>query len=140
MGNNCCRQQDEGDVFVVDPPAEMEDTRSYSAAQSNHLYSQSTDPQFKMEEYYEILREMQTDSLEKMRHQLKNKPEIFLLNNLVLSIQFFDNFERYRYHSFVYLQSRRKRIQGTLKYVTPLGHCQITARQILKALLVTGAS
>lgn len=65
-----------------------------SSPPSPRQNTRSTDPQQKLKEYYEILRQMQMDNLTKMRDQLKNKPDIFLLNNLILSVQFFDNFER----------------------------------------------
>lgn len=34
------------------------------------------------------------EALDRMRHQLKNDSESFLLNNILLSVQFFENYER----------------------------------------------
>lgn len=35
------------------------------------------------------------EAIDRMRHQLKNDSEAFLLNNILLSVQFFENYERY---------------------------------------------
>lgn len=92
MGNNCCRDQGENwlEGTGVDDGLQM----SNLPTTASRPKSSWSDPQRKTAEYYDILRQMQTDNLQKMREQLKKKPELFLLNNLVLSIQFFDNFQR----------------------------------------------
>lgn len=40
------------------------------------------------------LRSFDDDAIERMRYQLKNDCDAFLLNNILLSVQFFENFER----------------------------------------------
>ena len=52
------------------------------------------DPQRAANEYHQILNDMQSENLMLLREQLKKKPELFVLNNLVMSIQFFENFDR----------------------------------------------
>lgn len=96
MGNKCCRQQDDGGLISSDRPFEMEErgTTYLGAVTNNDLQPDAINPQSKLDEYYDILRDMQQDNLAKMREQLKKQPDIFLLNNLILSIQFFDNFDR----------------------------------------------
>jgi hypothetical protein len=94
MGNNCCHGQSadgfgtEGSVDVQAVP------RSSLIRSSRHDDFVSRNPQQKINEYNEILRENQMDNLNKMRENLKKRPDIFLLNNVILSIQFFDNFDR----------------------------------------------
>ncbi len=54
----------------------------------------TSEPQRKMADYLRIIRQAQAENLAEMREHLKKRPDLFVLNNLILSIQFFDNFER----------------------------------------------
>jgi hypothetical protein len=91
MGNNCCHGQSEP---VLD--FETEDVQAVpgSSVTRRPRHDDFRNPQQKINEYQEILRENQMDSLNKMRENLKKRPEVFLLNNVILAIQFFDNFDR----------------------------------------------
>lgn len=40
------------------------------------------------------LRSFDDEAIERMRYQLQNDCDAFLLNNILLSVQFFENFER----------------------------------------------
>lgn len=40
------------------------------------------------------LRSFDDDAIERMRYQLRNDCDAFLLNNILLSVQFFENYER----------------------------------------------
>ena len=96
MGNNCCNSQSGSiDGYGTE---RSEDIQTVVRSSENHRgYHDDlikTNPQQKMNEYYQILREAQMDNLKKMREHLKRNPELFLLNNVILSIQFFDNFDR----------------------------------------------
>lgn len=91
MGNNCCREQGDDWLGGTVP---KDDEMTTNLPPTTRRKDSWSDPQRKITEYYDILRQMQTDNLTKMREQLKKKPELFLLNNLILSIQFFDNFDR----------------------------------------------
>ena len=53
-----------------------------------------SDPRAKLNEFKQIIKEAEQKNLDKMREDLKKNPMAFILNNLVLSIQFFDNFDR----------------------------------------------
>ena len=46
-------------------------------------------------EFDKINQKLRLDNLQKMREDLKNNPNIFILNNLILCISFFENFEKY---------------------------------------------
>ncbi len=48
----------------------------------------------KMGEFHEIIEETQRRNLNQMRDDLKKNPSTFILNNLAISVQFFDSFER----------------------------------------------
>ncbi len=53
-----------------------------------------SDPRAKLNEFKQIIKDAELKNLDKMREDLKKNPMAFVLNNLVLSIQFFDNFDR----------------------------------------------
>uniref|UniRef100_A0A0P5PZF4 Mab-21 n=1 Tax=Daphnia magna TaxID=35525 RepID=A0A0P5PZF4_9CRUS len=95
MGNNCCQGQSElADGFEVERRMGSQGNVQSSVAMTFQDNGKRIDPRHKVNEYYQILREIQTENLNKMRDQLKKNPQLFLLNNLILSIQFFDNFDR----------------------------------------------
>ncbi|XP_057377286.1 uncharacterized protein LOC130698618 [Daphnia carinata] len=95
MGNHCCQGQSElADGFEVERRMGSRGNIQPSVAMMYHDDDKRIDPLHKVNEYYQILREIQTENLNKMRDQLKKNPQLFLLNNLILAIQFFDNFDR----------------------------------------------
>jgi hypothetical protein len=94
MGNNCCQGQSELDGGSrVERSDDIQTLVDPFVTRRTHD-SMSTNPQQKMNDYYKILREAQMSNLKKMREHLKKNPELFLLNNVILAIQFFDNFDR----------------------------------------------
>ena len=112
MGNKCCHGSDEvsSSLYVVDTrnndhqPSTLVTTPN-GGLKANDISVRTTsaatvtmrvtsEPQRKMAEYLRIVRQAQAENLAEMREQLKKKPDLFVLNNLILSIQFFENFER----------------------------------------------
>ncbi len=102
MGNVCCptgsgENKAALDTSRVGASAVLHDLpKSRIRADTSPSESSMTpsEPKNKLEDYLAILDEAQADNLIKMREQLKKKPELFVLNNLILSIQFFENFDR----------------------------------------------
>lgn len=105
MGNTCCSPSNArvsvADTDVDQHPREMESappitvTSGEKSSIDSGYSTRNDDPRDKLQEYLQILRETQTENLTKLREQLKRKPQLFVLNNLVLSIPFFEDFERY---------------------------------------------
>ena len=111
MGNKCCHGSDErsASLYDVDPrsnePTILVTTPNGGLTTTNDISTRTapaapvmlrttSEPQRKMAEYLRIVRQAQAENLAEMRENLKKKPDLFVLNNLILSIQFFDNFER----------------------------------------------
>lgn len=95
MGNTCCGQNGQSAESEI-PQMPIQES-SIQVLPLQELSTQNvtlTDPQSKINEYYQILQEVQLENLNNMRKQLAKEPSIFLLNNLIMSIQFFDNFDR----------------------------------------------
>ena len=109
MGNKCCHGSDERSMslYEVDPRNEasnqvtvpngglkVNETSVRTAPAATVAMRTTTEPQRKMADYLRIVRQAQAENLAEMREHLKKRPDLFVLNNLILSIQFFDNFER----------------------------------------------
>lgn len=90
MGNNCCHNPN-----GLRPSVDLElGLDGFPTPPSQMRSGRPMDPNHKMKEFYELMKQMQLDNLGKLRDQLKNQPEKFLLNLLTLSVTFFDNFDR----------------------------------------------
>lgn len=94
MGNKCFKGSvsdfggaSDDDAFVGLPKLAV-------TSRPDSDYSRKVDPQRALNEYHQILHEMQSENLVVMREQLKKKPELFVLNNLIMSIQFFEHFDK----------------------------------------------
>jgi len=109
MGNKCCHGSDERSMslYEVDPRNDNESSQvavpngglkvnetSVLAPAATVAMRATSEPQRKMADYLRIIRQAQAENLAEMREHLKKRPDLFVLNNLILSIQFFDNFER----------------------------------------------
>lgn len=106
MGNRCCsernrdsaaeNEQSSGNRAVSDAVILRERIRNGQVQVSGEDGddTSSKSPGRLMDDYLQLLKDNQAGNLKKMREHLKNKPELFILNNLVLSIQFFEHFER----------------------------------------------
>lgn len=109
MGNKCCHGSDKRSLslYEVDPRNDestqvalpngglkVNDTSVRTAPAATVAMRTTTEPQRKMADYLRIVRQAQAENLAEMREHLKKRPDLFVLNNLILSIQFFDNFER----------------------------------------------
>ena len=70
MGNNCCREQGDDWLGGTVP---KDDEMTTNLPPTTRRKDSWSDPQRKITEYYDILRQMQTDNLTKMREQLKKK-------------------------------------------------------------------
>lgn len=110
MGNKCCpassstgRKDSHLEVTQPQPFPSKNSNKMASASRAEAIY-QTTTPssssaslspsQRKLTEFLQITAESQSANLVNMREQLKKKPDLFVLNNLVLSIQFLENFDR----------------------------------------------
>lgn len=94
MGNKCFkgRMSDFGIAGDTDAPAGFSLPAVKVTPDSD--YARRVDPQRAVNEFHQILQDMQKENLAVMRDQLKKKPELFVLNNLVMSVQFFEHFDR----------------------------------------------